>query len=600
MATTWKRGPFWPLSAAAFAMAAALSGGCSLIFRVDASQCSTTADCTGRGPLFASTVCSAGTCIAKVVEAGIVDAGAEAEAGGCNTQADCAMVGNPMYQHACDVDTHTCVQLTSADCPLIIPPDFATLGTNPPPPIFIGAFASIPQVGPSSDPSTLNYLLALNEFRNAGGIPAGPNTAPGSAQRLPVAIGCSVAPSGIDTAMQHLISDVHVHSIITALPAPSIVHVFATYASANTPSKSVFMINPFGADSTLTSSTLQTNGLLWHMLGSPVDTAPAYAAFLPLVEKYIRNNPPWNLGPTAPMKIDVVKAPSATGTSDLASAVEKVLVWNGGASTPLDSVNYHQYSLTSSYLDGTTDLTVLANEAGPVAAQIAADAPHLVISFASEEFAYVLSNVELDWTGSLLPFYLVGPYNYGSSLLQGDIANPQNPIDIRKRMAGINWASTTDPQVLNDYESRFLAANMSRQDALGQENYYDAMYFAVYSLVGAGRVIPDGKHISQGMELLVTGTTQYTVGPGGDMASIFGALGNQGSVSLIGTLGPPNFNLANGARISEGDVYCYGQTDGGITPYVADALRLANADGGAAPDGGGALQGKFPCYSGIQ
>ena len=96
------------------------------------------------------------------------------------------------------------------------------------------------------------------------------------------------------------------------------------FANDAYPSKT-FIVNPFGANSTLTS-TLTTDGLLWHMLGQPSDDADAYAAFFPRVEAYVRTLQ--NIPSSTPLKVASVTA-RATDTQDLSAAASKVLRWNG-------------------------------------------------------------------------------------------------------------------------------------------------------------------------------------------------------------------------------------------------------------------------------
>jgi hypothetical protein len=623
MATHAQRGSFWRVGAGALLIAAALCGGCSALFHVDAKQCTTTSDCAARGTAFTGYTCNQGTCIAPectknadctafgagftcntkfacVAPVAMLDGGAEAQAdagvdaGGCSTNKDCPST-DPMHPEvACNVDTRTCLQLTSLDCPTVIG-EYRGRDMGFAPPIFLGSFVTFPQSGgPLTHPTYLNYLLALNEFQvQSSGVPAGP----GTGYRMPVAIACSI-DGNIDNAMTHLINDVHVPSIVAPLAAATLSYAFTTYAAPN----NVFVINPLGADSTLIA--LQTNQLLWHMLGQPSDNAPAYGAFLPLIESYVRANPPWNLGPS-PMKVATVTA-NSTVTNDLAFAVKKVLTWNGGQTITQNGSNYLDVLINGSTLNGTplSDAT-LAQSITDAAQNIADYQPDVIISFASEEFTTLVQDVELDWMAGPVPFYIAGPYNMGSNNLQSEVSNvPFNT----KRFAGIGVASAPPAyaMVLSDYENRFLLANKGRENALGEENYYDAMYFAVDSLVAAGR-IPNlgGPDIATGMTHLISlNSTPYQVGPV-DQGNIFSVVGGsvQGSIELIGTLGAPNFNPVTGARIGAGDVYCFQDQDAGTAipkfGFDYDVLRLVNSDGGAPPDAS-AFQGTFPCYPGIQ
>jgi hypothetical protein len=653
-----------PKAIAAFA-AAALCGGCSLLFDVDADQCSTTADCAARGEAFAGLVCVAGACVSPGVEAGSsatssamesgVEASAEAsvasdgeagidggattaEAGSdagvvqpCTTWTDCTPASTTHVEVACDPDSHTCIQLTTDECPYVLPADIymAPQGQAP---IFIGAFATFPANAPFSDPTYLNYQLALNEFQTAGGVNAG-----SGGSRWPAAVVCddSADPNVI---MTHLVNDVHVPAVIAALPSATLKTTFSNVDLTNVPNApTVFFINPFGADGTLTS--LNTQGMLWHMLGQSSDTAPAYAALFPIVEAYVRNNPnniSWWKSPlwipsaasikdagadagadgaadAGPVPIRVLGVIAhATVTDQLEAAVESVLTFNGEsvAANTADG-NYQVCVIPASSLNGADPTTV---DVSSCVGAMMTFQPNVVISYASEEFSTMFETYEVQAIAPWHPFYLLGPYNSESATVLTWLGLNQGVSS--DRFAGITFASTNDPEALgvfNTYQTDFLAAG-NPSTALGGENYYDSMYFAVYSLAGAGREAhPTGIDLVPGMTHLVDlSGTRLDMGPA-DIGAVEAqiALTNQ-PISLIGTLGPPEFNLTTGARISQGDVYCAQFTpppspNSGYA-WVRDVLRLAD-DGGSPDDAGvaldgaagtvGTLQGSFPCFGGM-
>ncbi len=597
-----------------FAWAAAFCGGCSVIFHADADQCSATSDCTARGPSFAGRACVAGQCVA--VDAGITastdaavdatattpDTGTDANSGTCNQYLDCPVPKTGHTEVACDVDRHACVQLTTDSCPFVIGDyknDSMASNLNP---IFIGAFATIPASGPTNHPSYLNYALAQADFASQGGIQRGSGS-----RRMPVIVVCDNSQDP-GTIMNHLVNEVHVPAVISSLSSAALT---TTFSNTNAPgAPPVFFINPYGADSQLTG--LPTNGLLWHILGQPSDLAPAYSAFFPSVEAYVRRAQ--GLSASTPMRVAAVTA-NSTDTLDLAKAAKAVLTWNGGASSATTSdcaagstTSYCEVQLSASYIDGVDPSTI--DVSGAMSALLTFQ-PNVVISFASEEFFYVFEPLE-EGVSSFRPFYLMGAYNADSPSLLYWIASDDTKL---RRYAGINFAATANNQVLSDYTTHFLSAYPSGQSSLGADNFYDAAYFAIYSLIAAGPTSPPtGTTISAGMFHLINPTgTSYNVGPTdiGDVSQ--GLLNGSGNVSLVDTIGPSDFNLNTGARESQGDVYCVlRQTgplaDGGaanptMPVYADDVLRLT-ADGGVTGDGGpdggpSALVGTFPCYSGL-
>lgn len=610
MASSFRRATV--LETVALAAVAGLASGCSLIFHADAAQCQTDGDCRARGGAFLSAnlvQCLAGTCVqpdsgstsdaSSASEGGAeggVDGGAEGGPVPCNTFSDCPTPTGNHSEVTCNPDSHTCVQLTTDQCPVVLG-DY-TYSKNVGPQV-IGAFSQLPTTGGdlTSNPCTRNYLLAVQELANgSAGIPAGP----GGKLRVPVIVVCNNTSTDVDPSMQHLTGDLHVPAVIAALDSADLKVLFNNYGYETT--ANVFVVNPFGADSTLTA--LPRGEQFWHMLGLPGDTAPAYPPLLARVEAYIRNNAPWTLG-SGTLKVSTVTA-NATVLNDLARAVLPILSWNNGSDQAMtvDSA-YDAESIPDSVLNGTAvaDIDISSAVNG-----ILAFHPHVVISFASDEFVQMLETVELEWPmswgdadpGGPPPMWILSSYNFEYQQLLTDWVN----FDSSKasRLVGINFASSTDTQVLATYTTDFLTANPSLPT--DYNNCYDATYFAVDSLVGASNLtaLPfTGNSLGNGMlRLIAPAAPPYDMGSS-DVNNVSSALSasSGATISLIGTLGDPLFDTT-GSRVEQGDVYCIQinppAPDGGTFTmnYQPDAMRLVvPADGGASTLSG------TPCFSGL-
>ena len=612
----------------ALAAAAGCCGGCSLLFHADAYECTTTPDCTNRGGAFSNTICQAGICVSPQDAAVSKDAGrdrekSEGDVGGadagdggppCSSYTDCAnwlQAQSLDYETACDVDRGRCVQLTSEQCPYAIG-DYKE--TESIPPIFVGAFSIFPSGDPTSTPSYENYALAIKDFQSAGGIPVG------GKQRMPVAVLCNAQGTAKDigTSMSFLANSVHVSSLVAALDATTLAEQYGNYGY-NTPAN-LFFVNPFGSDSTLNNAS---KGQLFDMLGDPSGLVDAYAAILPRIESYVRHNPPWLLDSTTQLRVAAVVG-SALVLDNLSSDVEQSssFTWNAGQSVASGgpTSTFLQVPISISTLNGQLLTALSDNEWQALVAKLLAFKPHVIVSFGSDEFVHLLQQLEVEWTPGdagqgPLPFYLLSPYNADSALLQDWIGTPSTSaaaLSRISRVVGIEYAdpSSSSPpgSVLAQYDQEFLGAYPTGSDQEG--NYYDAMYFAVDALVGAGKKPPlNGTEAASGMVQLVLGSgAPCNMGPAG-MDCVFNALQTttQG-VNLLGTLGPPVFNVTTGARTSPGDVYCLMPNSGGdagaadtgadagstTAVYTYDVLRLENDNN---PDAGWAE--KFPCYSGF-
>jgi hypothetical protein len=583
-----------------------------------------------RGAAFEGTKCevTTGTCVSSNLgdgggdggDGGHGDSGNEGGKGEggkpaipCKKYSDCpAQTATQNFACDIDIDNGTCVNLYSTDCPFVI----GDVTNDNAPPIFIGAFATFPASGNTEGhPSFLNYAEAINELGNNGdGIQIG------SSLRTPVAVVCD-DESDPNVVIPHLINDAHIAVLVAALNTTTLLTAFSNTDETDASTPKVLFINPFGSDGLFPVNKEQ--GLLWSLLGQPSDVTQAYQAFFPLVESYVRqmqNIMPEADGGTAPLRVASM-TPNSADPQQLSASVQKALAW---ASNP--NYVYKDFPLKYSSLNANFTTTEGLAQATTAANSIAAFKPNVVVSFGSEEDIEVISDLDFDWETSAMgpkPFYLVGPYNAESPGLTSwiGIGTDANTGMRRLRVAGINFASApaNDP-VLVTYTNNFMVNYpQAPASATGYNNYYDAMYFAVYSLAAASpqKVPLTGDDTAQGM-------VKITNAPGSGTSIAMGSAsiatfettvvmpGNQSNVSLDGTLGPPDFNQITGARVGQGDVYCVnrypqdaavdeaGTTLAAVPYYSYDVLRLAGPDGGAPVDGSVPdLEGTFPCYDGM-
>jgi hypothetical protein len=141
--------------------------GCSLLYDLKATQCTTNSDCTA---------------IAEGLICG-PDLVCKVDDSGCATHADCLdrTGADNTGDAACIKDQGKtrgqCVTLTTSDCPLVLPlnskypPEAALRAGNP---IILGVFTST-----NLDAYTYNYDLAATEFQSQeGGLPTRGGTRP--------------------------------------------------------------------------------------------------------------------------------------------------------------------------------------------------------------------------------------------------------------------------------------------------------------------------------------------------------------------------------------------------------------------------------------
>ena len=89
-------------------------------------------------------------------------------------------------------------------------------------------------------------------------------------------------------------------------------------------------------------------------------------------------------------------------------------------------------------------------------AGIVAFQPHVIVSFASDEFVTLLQTVEIEWPNSVpwKPVWILSPYNFQNA----DLVAWANSLPAKlSRLVGVNVASTTN-SVTSNYNTNFIAA----------------------------------------------------------------------------------------------------------------------------------------------
>ncbi len=510
-------------------------------------QCVTDTDCEELGPLFADTVCEASLCVTPSSGSGGMSGGdGGAPSGGeggeppqveCTTNGDC-------------IDTHfgspylcrdgECIPLTiPGECPIVLGAGQDNKNLRTTDPIVFGAYSVVDPAAPRLSVPTLNYELAIDEVNQGtrGGLPDG-NT--GSLRPF-IAVICSATDDpDLDASMTHLTETLEVPAIISSLYTKDLVRSFVEYGLDS----ETFFLSPLEADSTLTN--IKDSGLLWHLLTSARDLAPAYVPLLAQTETYLRAERA--IPEQEPIRVALVESKTPFLT-DIADQLLSDLRFNKkSAIANQTDGNFVRIRIDSSLETPNPDLS---------AALVALNQlkPHVVLSIASSEFMQLLLNLESGWLPEwgTPPFYLTSPYQFGLSGLAGTAFT-----NVHRRLLGVNFAGAEDSTLYDLYLSKLRSTYDVKFSLEGSENFYDAAYFLMYSIAGAGDPARlTGKEVALGMSRLLSGKTKYQVGSA-DVSDAVGTLVGTASsqIELIGTMGPPSFNTSTGARKGLPSVYC--------------------------------------------
>jgi hypothetical protein len=564
-------------------IAAGTLSGCSLIYDLSPDQCGTNADCASFGENYS---CVEGMCVRGE------------DPGECVTNADC-LDEDPNTPRACielepgRTSTATCVQLTTPDCPRMLPTGDGANGElwsqklRLPGSIVIGALGFLPPEGYSI--WTRNYDLALTELENFAGGVVGRN----GTTRPIVAVVCNNSFMGdqapILENVRHLVDDVRVPAIVSALNSADLQDAFSqTQQSAVNPD--VLFVSP--NSSTEGVADLQDNNLVWNILPNGEQVAIAYAPLLTRTIDYLHRVRDVPAGEN--IKVAVVFATDQRVLIDIKAVLPDILTFNEMDYDTNRSEGYlEEIQVISSYEVPGADLTMQID-------RILAFAPHIILEVGAHElFTSIIPGVEDRWAMEATtadqprPFYLLTTYHYSSPSLPQVIGPYSMPDPINLRMAGVNYAAA--PEAFRHIMDAWLDAyanmfpddpgtpNVDESDTTGKENYYDAPWY-VFGAIAAttGRTdVFTGLDLAQGMlRLQNPNGTEYAVG-GEDISDVVDDLADGESINYIGTMGPPTFD-SSGARTGSGSVWCVTAVDS--TPpgqSLADVLRV---DPGSDPE----------------
>lgn len=516
----------------------------------------------------------------------------------CVTNADCFTLHT---DQASICKGGSCVLLTNSNCPVLIPALTATKLLREQSPIIVGGFSNLQDFAqPHNTVTVVNWDLAFDEFntRLSPGLPSYPA---GGAARPFVGVICqgynsAGAPEDIRASMAHLVDDIGVTSILSAMQTPDLYTAF--YPTIAT-GYNVFFMNTGLADLKLVNTP--NNGMLFHMLGDPHMLSSTIVGLFHQIEPQIYKQRLANFQATGQDNPDVVPLRVTMVHSDNTQMVDShdILI-----STDTDHPESHLSFNGKSWLQNTT--TGDAREAPTVTSnapssdstiasaisEIQAHPPHVILGIATAEFAYVMNTVEAQWASTapkqVRPYYVLSNWLYHAKTLLTDTPSVMLTQDsrtppIRLRAAGVAYASAQDDRSQADllaYNNRLSLANPSTTLTLtGYENHYDGAYYLLYAISAAAAHragTPSSGDILTALTTKVIKPTAATVdiGPEKIAATVNKFFTDSTyTMALWGTMGFPNFDPLLGTRVSQTSAWCCQEDNTSqVWSFMADGL----------------------------
>lgn len=453
-----------------------------------------------------------------------------------------------------------CVALKNdSGCELVLGEE--NLQKNTPPFVF-GILANLP-LEESAD--ARSYYLAVREFSSMG-------LELGGEAVQPVAVVCDVSttsPDQLDRNVDHLVDTLGVSALVAGVGGLELKRSFTRVH--RTKGKDVFFLSPFESGSVLT--TIEDDGLLWHMLPSALDLAPTFLPLVRRVEDFVRRSLE---GDTRPIRLALIETTYPTD-ADFGHYLDRNLSFNGSSAHDNAPEHYLRLKLDSDRIDtlptSTTEFEVLR-----------AFDPDVIVAAAGEEFVFpIMWPLEQNRrTGARGPFYVFSPTALHVWSLHRLVTKLPG---LERRIVGVNTAADED-RTLNQAYLSSLAGEFPLKDGAGTGNFYDSVYFLLYAAAAAR---PEheltGRDIASGMLRLLEGQ-RFDVGVTHIPGVVDFLQRTDQTLSLHGTMGPPSFDVATGARRGHGNVWCM---------HIADGVPTNWLDVMVYDPGLHTLQGEFVC-----
>lgn len=573
-------------------IAAGTLSGCSVLYDLSPDQCGSSADCASFGEDY---FCEEGMCKARP------------DPGECETNAQC-LDEDRNTPRACielepgRISTRTCVQLTTPDCPRMLPTGDGGNGElweerlRLQGSIVIGAMGFLPSAGFST--YTRNYDLALTQLDDfAGGVHGTDGTL-----RPIVAVLCNgdyADKAPLMENFRHLVDNVRVPAIVTGMPSADLQDAFSQTRQSE--------VNPdvlFVSPNESVEGLERDDNLVWNMLPNAEQVSIPYASLLTRTIDYLHAQR--GVPVDEKIKVAVVFATDLRLLNEIKAVLSEILTFNGMDYDTNKSEGYlEEIQVTSSY----EDPDVLLTQVDQIDS-ILEFAPHVIIELgANELFSTIIpghpnlpppSGVEDRWEMEVpdqpRPFYILSPYHYLAAEDLDDVVGRYSqppPDQINLRMAGVNYAAAPEEfryiadAWLDSYANMFSddpsTTKVDESDTTGYENYYDALWY-VFGAIAATTGRTDeftGLDLAQGMlRIKDENGTEYAVG-GNDISDVTNVLAFGQSIYYIGTGGPPTFD-SFGARTGSGSVWCV--TNVTTTPPVQQLADVLRVDPGSDPE----------------
>jgi ABC-type branched-subunit amino acid transport system substrate-binding protein len=457
----------------------------------------------------------------RVLDASVApddDGGTDAGVIGCTTHAQCAA---PDASMVCIVDEHRCAELRSDDCPTIT-------GTIENGSVVVASLLSTKGTQANTNlPRQNSAALAVEEINNYGGVPIG------GARRKVVLISCDES-TNLTRVSNHLIDDLKVPAIM----GPNLSQDVIDLTNRRTAASGTLLMTPTAVASSITD--LADHNLTWRNVPSDVQRAPLMVQQINALEAQLKA-----ARSVSSIKLAIIWRNDALGLGTFNTLSTMTL--NG---KPLSEASNAALVRIDGYDAKVADQSALVSK-------YIAFQPDIVAAIGSAEIVTrIMQPIEAGWGAGPRPVYLMIDSGKVPELISAVTSND----DFRQRVRGTGVTPTDRSKpVYATFALNYKARYGDFPDISGMAAAYDGLYAFAFAMAAQGTKPLTGSTLALGLRSLTGGLTEVKVGPT-EVTKAFTELEKGNAISVVGTLGPFEWDANGDALGSLIEMWCIGKT----------------------------------------
>jgi hypothetical protein len=514
--------------------------GCAAVTNTTAVQCTSEAECLGRGPEFAGTTCDKATktCVKSAEDTDL-----------CTKNQECLdrAGGAPAI---CQKATRKCVPLTTAECPTVIARPGQLIDDNT---VVIGMLSAAGATFDSGNGDQMEKAAALAQIDISKSVKGLPPTDGTSNVRPLVIVSCHEFDGGypgLIRAANHLAKDVKVPVVIGPIDGANQLAVTSQVFSPN----GVLTIIPFRTAVVDVPSPIAPTPLIWSLSFTDRQISQSAAQLITKdLEPKLRAR-----GVTGPVRVAMIVEDNALGTTT-ADIMEKDLTFNGKSAiqNATDTPPSYLRVKLGDFIDPIGNPSPADGAAKAVSAVIGFK-PHIILhSYAPAAAAATFVPLTLQWPQT-------EPRPYGIDLISVfPLLAPVVDMIDTFGLHGITFSQmgrAVDQDRVNQWLVKYKTeypdiTNFAQTESQVVQTWYDAVFYAAYAIAANGNKPLTGANLAGTLPRMQPPGQKIRTGTE-DLSNAFGLLGSGQAIDVEGITGALDLDPRRAAPSPDVNITC--------------------------------------------